>query len=124
MRVSRHLLLGAITALALAGIATAQQPGQAPNQPPPVFRSGAYLVFVDAYPRRDGHVVEGLAASDFAVLEDGKPQTVRPVAIAQAFAEGKRAIVKGRRRRHAGSITARVRLVRQGRRVRQGHGTF
>ena len=76
MRVRRHLLPGACFALALAGFATAQQPGQAPNQPTPVFRSGAYLVFVDAYPRRDGHVVEGLAASDFAVLEDGKPQTV------------------------------------------------
>jgi VWFA-related protein len=46
------------------------------NQVPPVFRSGAYLVFVDAYPRRDGHVVEGLTAPDFTVLEDGKPQTV------------------------------------------------
>jgi hypothetical protein len=46
------------------------------NQVPPVFRAGAYLVFVDAYPRRNGHVVEGLTASDFAVLEDGKPQTV------------------------------------------------
>ena len=76
MRVRRHLLPGAYVALALAGFATAQQPGQAPNQPPPVFRSGAYLVFVDAYPRRDGQIVEGLAASDFAVLEDGKPQTV------------------------------------------------
>ena len=76
MRVRRHLLPGACIALALAGFATAQQPGQAPNQPTPVFRSGAYLVFVDAYPRRDGQIVEGLAASDFAVLEDGKPQTV------------------------------------------------
>jgi VWFA-related protein len=28
------------------------------------------------YPRRDGHLVEGLRAEDFQVLEDGKPQTV------------------------------------------------
>ena len=54
-------------------LSATQQP---PNQVPPVFRSGAYLVFVDAYPRRDGHVVEALTASDFTVLEDGKPQRV------------------------------------------------
>ena len=47
-----------------------------PNQMPPVFRSGAYLVFVDAYPRRAGRIVEGLSASDFRVAEDGKPQSV------------------------------------------------
>ena len=68
-----------VTALALATtvagvlLSATQRPA---NQVPPVFRSGAYLVFVDAYPRRDGHVVEALTASDFAVLEDGKPQTV------------------------------------------------
>lgn len=76
MHVRRHLLLGSSLAFALSVFATAQQTALPPNQNPPVFRSGAYLVFVDAYPRRDGHVVEGLAASDFAVLEDGKPQTV------------------------------------------------
>ena len=48
-----------------------------PQEPsPPVFRGGVNFVNVDAYPRRDGHVVEGLRAEDFQVLEDGKPQKV------------------------------------------------
>ncbi len=76
MRVRRQLLLGLTLACVLSVLATAQQTTLPSNQNPPVFRSGAYLVFVDAYPRRDGHVVEGLTAADFAVLEDGKPQTV------------------------------------------------
>ncbi|MEO8070607.1 MAG: VWA domain-containing protein [Acidobacteriota bacterium] len=50
------------------------QTGQAPA--PPVFRGGTTFVYVDAYPRRDGHVVEGLTADDFQVFEDGKPQKV------------------------------------------------
>jgi hypothetical protein len=45
-------------------------------QRPPVFRGGANFVYVDAYPRRDGRVVEGLTAADFQILEDGKPQKV------------------------------------------------
>src|SRR6185436_9851400 len=36
----------------------------------------ANLVLVDAYPQRDGRVVEGLTAADFDILEDGKPQKV------------------------------------------------
>lgn len=76
MCVRRQLLLGTTLACVLSVFTTAQQPTLPPNQNPPVFRSGAYLVFVDAYPRRDGQVVEGLTAADFAVLEDGKPQTV------------------------------------------------
>lgn len=42
----------------------------------PVFRSDAHFVTVDAYPLRDGKVVEGLTAGDFAILEDGVPQKV------------------------------------------------
>lgn len=42
----------------------------------PVFRSDAHFVTVDAYPVRDGKVVEGLTAADFLVEEDGKPQSV------------------------------------------------
>jgi VWFA-related protein len=49
----------------------------APQNPQqPVFRGGANFVNVDAYPRRDGRLVEGLTAADFQVLEDGKPQRV------------------------------------------------
>jgi VWFA-related protein len=42
----------------------------------PVFRAGAVLVTVDAYPQRNGQIVEGLSPADFEVLEDGKPQKV------------------------------------------------
>src|SRR5688572_6907427 len=49
---------------------------QDPQQPRPVFRSDAHFVTVDAYPLRDGKVVEGLKAADFAVEEDGQPQTI------------------------------------------------
>lgn len=41
-----------------------------------MFRGGVTYVSVDAYPRRDGKVVEGLKAQDFEVLEDGKPQKI------------------------------------------------
>ena len=42
----------------------------------PVFRSGAIFVSVDAYPRKDEKVVEGLTKADFEIFEDGKPQSV------------------------------------------------
>lgn len=46
------------------------------GQQRPVFRSDAHFVIVDAYPVRDGKVVEGLTAADFVVKEDGVPQTI------------------------------------------------
>ncbi|MDA1307495.1 MAG: hypothetical protein O2917_09565, partial [Acidobacteria bacterium] len=50
---------------------------QEPQQPQrPTFRTDAHFVTVDAYPTRDGKVVEGLTADDFIVEEDGKPQRV------------------------------------------------
>ena len=50
------------------------QPTQAQQRP--VFRGGTHFVRVDAYPVRDGRIVEGLKPEDFEVLEDGKPQAV------------------------------------------------
>jgi VWFA-related protein len=47
-----------------------------PQQRPPVFRAGANFVLVDAYPQRDGLLVEGLTAADFEVREDGRPQQI------------------------------------------------
>ena len=46
------------------------------QQKPPVFRVGAHLVTVDAYPTSGGKVLKGLAPDDFEVYEDGKLQKV------------------------------------------------
>jgi len=51
-------------------------PPQTPAGQTPVFRAGVNLVTVDAYPVRDGHIVEGLTPGDFEILEDGKPQKI------------------------------------------------
>jgi VWFA-related protein len=56
--------------------ASGQKPVPQDPQKPPVFRGGTNFVLVDAYPRRDGRIVEGLTAADFQILEDGKPQQV------------------------------------------------
>ena len=69
-------MIKAIAAVVLISVGGSLAAVQIPNQVPPTFRSGAYLVYVDAYPRSDGRIVEGLTAQDFRVLEDGKPQTV------------------------------------------------
>src|SRR5688572_31500130 len=63
----------ALTAAAVVG-GLAQTAQQQPQRP--VFRSGAIFVNVDAYPRKDGKVVENLTKADFEIFEDGKPQTV------------------------------------------------
>ena len=62
-------LLGVSAAAAVWTVAVAQVPQQ-------VFRTGTVFVNVDAYPRRDGRVVEGLTKADFEIKEDGKLQTV------------------------------------------------
>jgi VWFA-related protein len=64
-----------IAAATLGFCAGALLLAQTPQQPS-VFRSSTNLVTVDAYPRRDGHIVEGLMPSDFDVLEDGVLQKV------------------------------------------------
>jgi VWFA-related protein len=63
------LLLLFLSCVSLA-IVRAQEPQR------PIFRTDANFVTVDAYPIRDGKVVEGLTAADFVVEEDGQPQTV------------------------------------------------
>lgn len=47
---------------------------QDPQRPP--FRTGTNVVRVDAYPTRDGKIIEGLKADDFEVLEDGVVQKI------------------------------------------------
>ncbi|MEO6223906.1 MAG: VWA domain-containing protein [Vicinamibacterales bacterium] len=71
----RRPLLATITTLAV-GLVLAPLWAQEPQQPRPVFRSDAHFVTVDAYPIRDGKVVEGLTAADFTVEEDGQPQAI------------------------------------------------
>jgi VWFA-related protein len=63
------------TAILLACLAGAVLTAQS-KQKPPVFRGGTSLVTVDAYPTRQGKVVEGLTAEDFEIFEDGKRQDV------------------------------------------------
>ena len=57
-----------VAALSAGGAQTPQQR--------PVFRSGAIFVNVDAYPRKDGKIVDTLTKTDFEIFEDGKPQAV------------------------------------------------
>ncbi|MBV8844739.1 MAG: VWA domain-containing protein [Bryobacterales bacterium] len=58
--------------LALAPSVTAQQTADSGT---PVFRTGTNLVTVDVTVKdKAGKVIEGLKASDFAILEDGKQQ--------------------------------------------------
>ena len=51
-------------------------PAQPNPQALPAFRGGANLVRVDVFPTADGKPVRDLAAADFEVFEDGKPQKV------------------------------------------------
>jgi hypothetical protein len=71
-------LFGGVMAIAVVAGAAAQsqQPPAPPAARPPVFRAGAHYVRVDAYPTRDGKIVEGLTKDDFEIYEDGKLQTI------------------------------------------------
>lgn len=73
MRLSRLSLLLPIV-LVLAGVPPLASAPQDPQRP--TFRTGTSLVRVDAYPARDGKIIEGLTAADFDVLEDGVPQKI------------------------------------------------
>jgi VWFA-related protein len=53
-------------------------PAQTPPQQEqrPIFRADAHFVRVDAYPVRDGKIIEGLTPADFEVFEDSQPQAI------------------------------------------------
>jgi VWFA-related protein len=67
-----------IVVAALSLVLRAQQTQEQKPDPqrPPTFRTGAHYVAVDAYPTQDGKPITGLAAEDFELLEDGKPQVI------------------------------------------------
>jgi len=68
------LVVWATTPLAQQAPPAQQTPP--PQATPPVFRAATNAVQVDAYPTKDGKIIEGLTAKDFQVFEDGKPQTI------------------------------------------------
>lgn len=74
--ITRTRFAGGILTLvvAAAGATTLAQAPQDPQRP--VFRTGTSLVRVDAYPSKDGRIIEGLAAEDFEIFEDGVPQKI------------------------------------------------
>jgi VWFA-related protein len=69
-----------LLAAAVAAAVVAQQPPPPTQaQQRPVFRGGTQFVRVDAYPTRDGKIIEGLTADDFEILENGRPQKIETV---------------------------------------------
>lgn len=61
-------------AIPIAQSSTQQQQSQ--DQQPPVFRTQANFVRVDAYPTRNGQPVLDLKEEDFEIFEDDKPQKI------------------------------------------------
>ena len=83
----RRALVSGTACVAAAWLASAVRPAAHPGPSrldqsqqdqtrPPIFRAGANFVLVDAYPWRDGQLIEGLTADAFVVLEDGVPQVI------------------------------------------------
>ena len=75
---TKRFLLSSAAAITLAvqGLNAQGQP-QAPQQPPITFRAEVNYVEVDARVLdREGKFIAGLEASDFQIVEDGKPQKV------------------------------------------------
>ena len=65
------------SATLLAGAPQQSPPAQGQQPPRPIFRAGAHFVRVDAYPSRDGRIIEGLTKDAFEVFEDGRPQDLQ-----------------------------------------------
>jgi VWFA-related protein len=66
----RLILVAMFFWLAVAPAGTGQDPQR------PTFRTGTSLVRVDAYPSRNGKIIEGLTGEDFEVFEDGVLQKI------------------------------------------------
>lgn len=65
-----------VLALAFVPSAAGRYLSAQQDQQRPVFRTGTSLVRVDAYPSKDGRILEGLTADDFQVFEDGVLQKI------------------------------------------------
>jgi len=74
----RLAIVGALALCVTTETAIGQSapPGQ---NPPPVFRTGADVVSVEAAVRRDRRAVTGLKAADFELLDNGVPQQITEV---------------------------------------------
>ena len=76
----RHIAMLAVASILTVTGAAAPRAGQqkpaAPEQQPPVFRTEANFVRVDAFPTKDGRPVHGLIAGDFELFEDGVLQKI------------------------------------------------
>lgn len=71
------LLTGALLGVSLLAQSAAPPQVPAAKDPQrPTFRGGTNLVRVDAYPSKDGKIIQGLTVEDFELLEDGVPQKI------------------------------------------------
>jgi VWFA-related protein len=77
----RHLLALAVSAATLAGLQGVAALQSAPQQP--TFRSGVDVVTVDASVSRSGEHLEGLAARNFDVFDNGVRQKIDKVTLEQ-----------------------------------------
>src|SRR5688500_9147637 len=74
MMAARTLLIAVAAATALAAHRVPALQTEAHRRP--VFRGGTHFVRVDAYPLKDGKIVDGLKVEDFEILEAGIPQKI------------------------------------------------
>ena len=72
----QHLYGFVVAILTVAAVAGEQPQPPTAAQQRPIFRGGTHFVRVDAYPARNGKIVEGLTPDDFEITEDGKPQKI------------------------------------------------
>ncbi len=90
MRRPRHRRVLAASSLVLALAVAAphlrSQDAQAPARQ--IFRAGANFVAVDAYPTRDGKIVDNLTRDDFEVFEDGKRQSIEQFEFVRGVPDG------------------------------------
>jgi len=117
MRRPRHrrVLTASSLVLALAVAAPHLESQDAQTSSRQVFRAGANFVAVDAYPTRDGKIVDNLTRDDFEVFEDGKRQSIDQFEFVRGVSDGPEAVPQPTRleaaERLAGDARRRVFVV-------------